>query len=84
MVLSRIPEGQNGVLVVASAGNTAAAFCRMCSENEIACLIVIPERALNRMLVAEIDFVMYWARIFRFQMMNLVPLTPDSLYDHRT
>jgi cysteate synthase len=25
----------------------------MCSENEIACLIVIPERALNRMLVAD-------------------------------
>jgi cysteate synthase len=52
-VLSRIPQGQNGVLVVASAGNTAAAFCRMCSENEIACLIVIPERALNRMRVAD-------------------------------
>jgi cysteate synthase len=51
-VLSRIPEGQNGVLVVASAGNTAAAFARMCSENEIACLIVIPERALNRMVFA--------------------------------
>jgi hypothetical protein len=32
----------------ASAGNTAAAFGRMCSENEIACLIVIAERALNR------------------------------------
>jgi threonine synthase len=35
---------QNGVLVAASAGNTAAAFGRMCAENEIACLIVIPER----------------------------------------
>jgi cysteate synthase len=52
-VLSRIPEGQNGVLVVASAGNTAAAFGRMCSENEIGCLIVIPERALDRMLFAD-------------------------------
>ena len=36
------------MLVVASAGNTAAAFGRMCSENEIACLIVIAELALNR------------------------------------
>jgi cysteate synthase len=53
VVLSRLPESQDGVLVVASAGNTAAAFGRMCSENEIACLIVIPELALDRMLFAD-------------------------------
>ena len=52
-VLSRIPENQDGVLVVASAGNTAAAFGRMCSENQIACLIFIPELALDRMLFAD-------------------------------
>jgi cysteate synthase len=41
------------VLVVASAGNTAAAFASMCSKNEIPCLIVIPERALHRMQFAD-------------------------------
>jgi cysteate synthase len=51
-VLSRIPENNSRVLVVASAGNTAAAFARICSENEIRCLIVIPERALDRMQFA--------------------------------
>ena len=45
-VLSRIPEQHAGVLVVASAGNTAAAFARACSLNEIPCLIVIPEAGL--------------------------------------
>ena len=45
-VLSRIPEPHDGVLVVASAGNTAAAFARACSLNNIPCLIVIPEAGL--------------------------------------
>src|SRR5215210_7883884 len=45
-VLSRIPEQHEDVLVVASAGNTAAAFARVCSLNEIPCLIVIPEAGL--------------------------------------
>lgn len=45
-VLSRIPEDQDGVLVIASAGSTAAAFARACSLNEVPCLIVIPEDGL--------------------------------------
>lgn len=45
-VLSRIPEQHDGVLVVASAGNTAAAFARACSLNKVPCLIVIPEGGL--------------------------------------
>ncbi len=45
-VLSRIPKQHEGVLVVASAGNTAAAFARACSLNKISCLIVIPEAGL--------------------------------------
>ncbi len=45
-VLSRIPERHEGVLVLASAGNTAAAFARACSLNGVPCLIVVPEAAL--------------------------------------
>jgi cysteate synthase len=47
-VLARIPEKQNGILVVASAGNTAAAFARACSLNSIPCLIIVPEGGLKR------------------------------------
>src|ERR687895_2472428 len=45
-VLSRIPKQHEGVLVVASAGNTAAAFARACSLHVIPCLIVVPEAGL--------------------------------------
>ncbi|MDQ3910196.1 MAG: cysteate synthase [Actinomycetota bacterium] len=45
-VLSRTPEQHEEVLVVASAGNTAAAFARACSLNEISCLLVVPEAGL--------------------------------------
>lgn len=45
-VLSRIPERHQEVLVLASAGNTAAAFARACSLNGVPCLIVVPEAAL--------------------------------------
>lgn len=48
-VLARIPKKQNGILVVASAGNTAAAFARACSLNSIPCLIIVPEGGLKRM-----------------------------------
>ncbi|TVT26198.1 cysteate synthase [Amycolatopsis rhizosphaerae] len=41
-VLSRIPRPREQVLVVASAGNTAAAFARACSLNTIPCLIILP------------------------------------------
>jgi cysteate synthase len=48
-VLSRIPSVCENVLVVASAGNTAAAFVRVCSINGIACLVIIPESGLERL-----------------------------------
>jgi cysteate synthase len=48
-VLSRLPQRPDRVLVVASAGNTAAAFAHLCSQNGVPSLIVIPERGLQRM-----------------------------------
>jgi cysteate synthase len=35
-------NGSNGVMVVASAGNTARAFARVCSENDIPLLLCVP------------------------------------------
>ncbi len=52
-VLSRIPERHEGVLVLASAGNTAAAFARACSLNEVPCLIIIPEAGLSSLRFSE-------------------------------
>lgn len=49
-VLARQPEHSERVLVLASAGNTAAAFAHLCSENKIRCLIIIPEQGLERMV----------------------------------
>lgn len=48
-VLSRIPEQCEEVLVIASAGNTAAAFARACSLNKFPCLIIIPEAGLTNL-----------------------------------
>ncbi len=42
-VCARTPSGSDSVLVVASAGNTARAFAKVCSDNEIPLVIVIPE-----------------------------------------
>ncbi|MEU3574566.1 pyridoxal-phosphate dependent enzyme, partial [Kitasatospora sp. NPDC036755] len=44
-VLARLPE-RPPVLVVASAGNTAAAFLRACSRQGVECVLVVPETAL--------------------------------------
>ncbi len=52
-VLARIPEEHDGVLVIASAGSTAAAFARACSLNEVPCLIVIPEAGLPNLRFPE-------------------------------
>ena len=52
-VLSRLSPEQEGVLVVASAGNTAAAFARACSLNRRACLIIVPESGLPKMQFVE-------------------------------
>ena len=46
-VLGRLPERQDEVMVIASAGNTAAAFARACSESGVACLIIVPEVGLS-------------------------------------
>ena len=42
-VCARIREGDNRILVVASAGNTARAFAKVCSDNRIPLLLSVPE-----------------------------------------
>ncbi|MCG8452193.1 MAG: cysteate synthase [Spirochaetales bacterium] len=46
-VCARLPEDFQSVLVVASAGNTARAFARVCSDNHIPLLLFVPEDNLN-------------------------------------
>ena len=46
-VCGRLTGKENGVMVVASAGNTARAFARVCSDNDIPLLIVVPEDNLD-------------------------------------
>lgn len=48
-VLARLPRTHEGVMVVASAGNTGAAFASACSRNRVPCLIVLPEFGLPSM-----------------------------------
>lgn len=45
-VCARMPADHPDTLVVASAGNTARAFIRVCSENGIPLVVVAPERNL--------------------------------------
>jgi cysteate synthase len=52
-VLSRVPERHEEVLVIASAGNTAAAFAKACSMHEVPCLIVVPEAGLPTLRFSE-------------------------------
>ena len=42
-VCARLPEDNEKILVVASAGNTARAFAKVCSDNNIPLLLSIPE-----------------------------------------
>ena len=49
-VLSRIATTDFRAIVVASAGNTATAFARICSENCIPCLVIVPESCMKRRL----------------------------------
>ncbi|MET9182086.1 cysteate synthase [Kitasatospora aureofaciens] len=44
-VLGRLPESA-GTLVVASAGNTAAAFAELCSRHDVPVVVVVPQGAL--------------------------------------
>ena len=46
-VCGRLTGKESEVMVVASAGNTARAFARVCSDNDIPLLIVVPEDNLN-------------------------------------
>jgi cysteate synthase len=48
-VLGRLPEASEDTMVIASAGNTAAAFARICSLNSVRCLIIVPESGLRHM-----------------------------------
>ena len=42
-VCARLPENHDRILVVASAGNTARAFAKVCSDNNIPLLLSVPE-----------------------------------------
>ena len=52
-VLARLPERLDRVMVVASAGNTAAAFARACSLSKVRCLIIVPEVGLGSLEFSE-------------------------------
>ncbi len=53
-VCARVPAGERRTMVVSSAGNTGMAFLKVCSENEIPALVLVPEKALpNLWLAAE-------------------------------
>jgi cysteate synthase len=55
-VCARSHRFDNGVMVIASAGNTARAFAKVCSENKIPVLICIPKDCQKAMWFAqEID-----------------------------
>ena len=52
-VCGRLGEDNGKVLVVASAGNTARAFAKVCSENNIPLLITIPEDNISALWFKE-------------------------------
>ena len=52
-VCARIDENEERVLVVASAGNTARAFAKVCSENNIKLLLAVPHDNLDALWFAE-------------------------------
>lgn len=49
-VLSRLPKYHSKTLVVASAGNTAAAFASVCSQHQIPCLLIVPMSGLTKLV----------------------------------
>lgn len=51
-VCARLPENEERILVVASAGNTARAFAKVCSDNGIRLLLSIPEDNINALWFA--------------------------------
>ena len=52
-VCARLPKDNDKILVVASAGNTARAFAKVCSENKIPIVIAIPYDNLNALWFKE-------------------------------
>lgn len=54
-VVSRLGAQHTKTLVVASAGNTAAAFSLVCSHNKVPCLIIVPESGLHRLKFTSLD-----------------------------
>ncbi len=52
-VCARRNENTKGVMVVASAGNTARAFAKVCSDNKIPVLICVPKDNLNALWFAQ-------------------------------
>ena len=46
-VCGRLPAEKEGIMVVASAGNTARAFAKVCSDNNIPLLLCVPEDNLD-------------------------------------
>lgn len=52
-VCARINRHTDKIMVVASAGNTARAFARVCSENKIPLLLCVPEDCIKAMWAAE-------------------------------
>ena len=52
-VCARINDLNDKVMVVASAGNTARAFARVCSENNIPLLLCIPQDCIDAMWSAK-------------------------------
>lgn len=46
-VCGRMPQDEERVLVVASAGNTARAFAKVCSDNNIPLLLSVPEENIG-------------------------------------
>lgn len=52
-VCARIDENEERVLVVASAGNTARAFAKVCSDNNIKLLLAVPHDNLNALWFSE-------------------------------
>lgn len=52
-VCARLEKESKGVMVVASAGNTARAFAKVCSDNDIPLLIVVPEDNLDALWFSE-------------------------------
>ena len=52
-VCARVNKNANKIMVVASAGNTARAFARVCSENKIPLLLCVPEECMEAMWSAE-------------------------------